>query len=85
MIGGSRQTPPASSQDILQGTLAMADVVVEQGRLARSAGTRKRASLHHALKRKSTVAFLMTLPLILLIALLVLYHAFYSVHLATLN
>jgi multiple sugar transport system permease protein len=77
--------PPASSREILQGSLAMADVVVEQGRLARLVGTRKRASLHHALKRKSTVAFLMALPLILLIAVLVLYPAFYSIHLATLN
>ena len=35
--------------------------------------------------RKSTIAFALTLPLILLIALLVLYPAFYSLHLATLN
>ena len=38
-----------------------------------------------ALQRKSTIAFLMTLPLILLIALLVIYPALYSIHLATLN
>ena len=38
-----------------------------------------------ALKRKSTAAFLMTLPLILLIGILVIYPAFYSLHLATLN
>src|SRR5258707_8591545 len=37
------------------------------------------------MKRKSTAAFLMTLPLILLIAILVIYPAFYSMHLATLN
>ncbi len=37
------------------------------------------------LRRKSTVAFLMTLPLILLIAILVVYPAFYALHLATLN
>src|SRR5690242_14837279 len=41
--------------------------------------------MRRALRRKSTIAFLMTLPLILLIALLVLYPALYSVHLATLN
>src|SRR3989475_7877050 len=35
--------------------------------------------------RKSSIAFLMTLPLILLVALLVLYPAIYSIHLATLN
>src|SRR5260370_15264474 len=46
---------------------------------------RKRTSLRTALKRKSMAAFLMTLPLILLIALLVIYPAFYSLHLATLN
>src|SRR5438094_5904401 len=38
-----------------------------------------------AMQRKSTIAFLMTLPLILLVALLVLYPALYSIHLATLN
>src|SRR5258705_10615001 len=37
------------------------------------------------MKRKSTAAFLMTLPLILLIAILVIYPAFFSLHLATLN
>ncbi|BBK41922.1 hypothetical protein STVA_19420 [Allostella vacuolata] len=36
-------------------------------------------------KRKSTIAFLMALPLIVIILLLVLYPALYSVHLATLN
>src|SRR2546423_10168719 len=36
-------------------------------------------------QRKSTIAFLMTLPLILLIGCLVLYPAFYAVHLAMLN
>ncbi len=34
---------------------------------------------------KSTAAFLMTLPLILLVGILVVYPAFYSLHLATLN
>lgn len=63
----------------------MADVVVEQGRVVRTAGTRKPGSLRNALGRKSMVAFFLTLPLILLIALLVLYPALYSVHLSTLN
>src|SRR5262245_46090221 len=63
----------------------MADVVAEQGRAALAARARKRTSLHNALKRKSTAAFFLTLPLILLIAVLVLYPALYSVHLATLN
>ena len=37
------------------------------------------------LRRKSTIAFAMALPLILIIVLLVLYPALYSLHLATLN
>jgi multiple sugar transport system permease protein len=45
----------------------------------------KRTGLRRMLQRKSSIAFLMTLPLILLIGLLVLYPAFYAVHLATLN
>ncbi|HZZ91261.1 MAG TPA: sugar ABC transporter permease [Usitatibacter sp.] len=36
-------------------------------------------------RRKSTVAFLLALPLIVLIAALVVYPALYSIHLATLN
>ncbi|WFU37492.1 sugar ABC transporter permease [Bradyrhizobium sp. CB82] len=63
----------------------MAEVAVQQARIASPSSKRKRAGLRNAMKRKSTVAFLMTLPLILLIALLVLYPAIYSVHLATLN
>lgn len=63
----------------------MADVVAEHGRVAGATSARKRVSLRNALKRKSTAAFLLTLPLILLIALLVLYPALYSVHLSTLN
>ncbi|HWZ41576.1 MAG TPA: sugar ABC transporter permease [Bradyrhizobium sp.] len=47
--------------------------------------TRKASSLRHTLKRKSTMAFLMTLPLIILIAVMVVYPAFYAIHLATLN
>jgi multiple sugar transport system permease protein len=37
------------------------------------------------MQRKSTIAFLMALPLILLIAILVAYPAGYAVYLATLN
>ena len=37
------------------------------------------------MRRKSTIAFAMALPLILIIAGLVIYPAFYSLHLATLN
>ena len=63
----------------------MADVVLQPNRAAAAKTARKRSSLHRMLKRKSTMAFLMTLPLILLIALLVIYPAFYALHLATLN
>jgi multiple sugar transport system permease protein len=63
----------------------MADVAIERNNTAPPRAARKRASLRTALKRKSTAAFLMTLPLILLVSLLVIYPAFYSLHLATLN
>jgi len=63
----------------------MVDVAFQPNRVAGAGSGRKRSSLKTALKRKSTSAFLMTLPLILLIAILVLYPAFYSLHLATLN
>ena len=63
----------------------MVDVAFQPNGVAGAGGVRKRSSLRIALKRKSTAAFLMTLPLILLIAILVIYPAFYSLHLATLN
>src|ERR1700710_3334052 len=63
----------------------MVDVVFQPNRVASTASGRKRASPRSALRRKSPAAFLMTLPLILLIAVLVIYPAFYSLHLATLN
>src|SRR5437868_8351142 len=46
---------------------------------------RQRSSLHRAMRRKSTSAFYMKLPIILLISILVIYPAVYSVYLATLN
>src|SRR3981189_1682528 len=63
----------------------MVDVAFQPSGIARTGGARKRCSLRVGLKRKSTAAFLMTLPLIFLIGTLVIYPAFYSVHLATLN
>ena len=63
----------------------MVDVALQPNSASKAQSARKRTGLHKALKRKSTAAFLMTLPLILLITLLVLYPAFYSLHLATLN
>lgn len=50
-----------------------------------TAPARRRGSLRRTFQRKSTIAFLMTLPLILLILTLVIYPAFYAVHLAMLN
>src|SRR6187551_302769 len=63
----------------------MVDVAFQPNSVGATQPARKRSSLQKALKRKSTAAFLMTLPLIILIVLLVLYPAFYSLHLATLN
>src|SRR6202790_1693150 len=63
----------------------MVDVTFQPNSVIEARSTRKRASLRTALKRKSTSAFLMTLPLILLISIMVIYPAFYSIHLATLN
>ena len=45
----------------------------------------RRSSLHKLMQRKSTIAFLMALPLILLLAILVAYPAGFAVYLATLN
>ncbi len=42
-------------------------------------------TLHKFARRKSTIAFLMALPLIAIVLCLVVYPAFYSIHLATLN
>jgi multiple sugar transport system permease protein len=60
----------------------MADVVARDIRLAAPG---RQASLHKFARRKSTIAFLFALPLIVIIACLVIYPAFYSIHLATLN
>jgi multiple sugar transport system permease protein len=63
----------------------MVDVALQQASVQDVRRAGKRGGLRNALKRKSTVAFLMTLPLILLIAILVVYPALYAIHLATLN
>lgn len=47
--------------------------------------TPKISSMRKLMQRKSTIAFLMTLPLILIIGVLVVYPALYAMHLATLN
>ena len=46
---------------------------------------RRGMTMKKFVRRKSTIAFVMALPLILLIALLVVYPALFSFHLATLN
>src|SRR5258707_616913 len=61
----------------------MVDAAVEA--LSIAGGGRRRFALRKAMRRKSTIALLMTLPILLLVTLLVLYPALYSVHLATLN
>jgi multiple sugar transport system permease protein len=60
----------------------MADVVVRDLRVPARSG---QLSLHKFARRKSTIAFLMALPLIVIVACLVIYPALYSIHLATLN
>jgi len=60
----------------------MADIAAP--RATAIAGDR-RTSLHKLMQRKSTIAFLMALPLILLIAILVAYPAGYAVYLSMLN
>ena len=61
----------------------MVDTATKSGAYAGAAGAR--SSLRRLMQRKSTIAFLLTLPLILIIASLVIYPAFYAVHLATLS
>src|SRR5512134_361590 len=63
----------------------MVDAVLKNTGTLPKQSARKRTGLRKAMQRKSTIAFLMALPLILLIVLLVLYPAVYSIHLATLN
>jgi multiple sugar transport system permease protein len=65
--------------------VTMADVALQPTRVVASRSARRTSSLKSALQRKSTTAFLMTLPLILLIGIFVIYPAFYAIHLATLN
>ena len=60
----------------------MADIAA-RGPVTAARGSR--SSLHKLMQRKSTIAFLMALPLILLILTLVAYPAGYAVYLAMLN
>jgi multiple sugar transport system permease protein len=60
----------------------MADAVVRDLRLP-VAG--RQLTLRKFARGKSTIAFFMTLPLIFVVICLVIYPAFYAIHLATLN
>src|ERR1700726_2327558 len=60
----------------------MADAVARDLRMP---AARTRVGRRPLVNRKSMVAFLFALPLILIVACLVIYPAFYSIHLATLN
>jgi multiple sugar transport system permease protein len=59
----------------------MADAVSRAG----LSPARRRMTMKKFVRRRSTIAFVMALPLILLIALLVVYPALFSMYLATLN
>jgi multiple sugar transport system permease protein len=61
----------------------MADTALPRTRMAPKIG--KKSGFGVWLGRRSTIAFFMALPLILLILILVVYPAFYAIHLATLN
>jgi len=60
----------------------MADVVARDLPVPARSG---QLTLQRFARRKSTIAFLMALPLITIVLCLVVYPAFYSIHLATLN
>jgi multiple sugar transport system permease protein len=62
--------------------MVMAEVVARDLRVS---VVGRRTSLQKIARRKSTIAFLMALPLIAIVACLVIYPALYSIHLATLN
>ena len=59
----------------------MADADVLTGPLP----ARRRMTMKKLVRRKSTIAFVMTVPLLLIIVFLVVYPALYSMYLATLN
>src|SRR5438128_6577595 len=60
----------------------MADVVARDLSLS---APRRRLTMQKFVRRKSTIAFFMCLPLILVVACLVVYPAFYSISLAMMN
>jgi len=63
----------------------MADTVQTWGATATDKAAAKPTRLQLLLRRRSTIAFLMCLPLIVIIVCLVIYPAFYSIYLSMLN
>jgi multiple sugar transport system permease protein len=63
----------------------MADAAATAVTQVRRSAPVKRSRLRKFFERKSTIAFFMALPLILLIFTLVIYPAFYAIYLTTLN
>ena len=63
----------------------MSDLAVRDVHAAGKAAPRERSKLGNFLRSRSVVAFLFTLPLLVLVSVLVIYPAFYALHLATLN
>jgi multiple sugar transport system permease protein len=63
----------------------MADVATLAGRVRRTPSVATRGSLRRWFGRKSSVGFLMCLPLIVLVATLVIYPALYAIYLSMLN
>src|SRR5258708_4950290 len=61
----------------------MVDAVIGDARTLN--GARRKSGLRRVMERRSTKAFLMASPLIVLLGAMVLYPALYSLHLATLN
>jgi multiple sugar transport system permease protein len=63
----------------------MADATVNAVPQAKRARPARRSAVRRFFERKSTIAFFMTLPLLMLIFTLVIYPAFYAIYLTTLN
>ena len=63
----------------------MSDLAVRDVHAAVRPVHRERSKLGNFLRSRSFVAFLFTLPLLVLVSVLVIYPAFYALHLATLN
>src|SRR5207249_4732195 len=82
-VAGRRRPQFIRIRQHRQGTeKTMADIAAPR---ATAISGDRRTGLHKLMQRKSTIAFLMALPLILLIGILVAYPAGYAVYLSMLN